>query len=248
MIVLKSDRELKYMRDAGKITANALEEVKKAVAPEVSTQELDRIAEKYIQRSGAKAAFKGYHGFPGNICTSINEEVVHGIPGIRRLHQGDIVSIDVGVLINDYYGDAAVTVPVGSVAPEIEKLLNVTQAALTAGIEKAISGNRLGDISNAVQTVAELNGYGVVRDYVGHGIGRKMHEDPQIPNFGKPGQGPLLKTGMTMAIEPMINLGSYEVQTLEDNWTVVTVDAKVSAHFEHTIAITPNGPEVLTRL
>lgn len=248
MIILKSERELQYMRDAGKIVAKTLEEIKKAVKPEVATQELDRIAEEYIKRSGAIPAFKGYHGFPGHICASVNEEVVHGIPGLRKLKSGDNVSIDIGAVINGYYGDAAITVPVGEVDAEVQRLLDVTEESLSKGIAQAIVGNRLSDISHAVQSVAESHGYGVVRDFVGHGIGRSMHEDPQVPNYGSPGRGPRLKSGMTLAIEPMINMGTPEVKTLDDGWTVVTTDKKRSAHFEHTIAVTSDGPEILTKL
>jgi len=248
MIFLKSDRELNYLRDAGNIVAKTLEELKKAVKPEVTTQELDRIAEDYIKRCGATPAFKGYHGFPGNICTSVNEQVVHGIPGLRKLVNGDNLSIDIGTVINGYYGDAAITVPVGEVDAEVQKLLDVTEESLYKGIAQAIAGNRLSDISHAVQSYAEGFGYGVVRDFVGHGIGRNMHEDPQVPNYGIPGRGPRLKSGMTLAIEPMINMGTHEVRTLDDGWTVVTTDKKRSAHFEHTIAVTSDGPEILTKL
>ncbi|BBB91381.1 MAG TPA: type I methionyl aminopeptidase [Methylomusa anaerophila] len=248
MIILKSQREISYLREAGKIVAETLNEVKKAVKPEITTQELDRIAEQYIKSRGGIPAFKGYHGFPGNICTSVNEEVVHGIPGVKKLKSGDNVSIDIGAIINGYCGDAAITVPVGEVDTEVQKLIEVTEQALHKGIEKAVAGNRLGDISHSIQLYAEEHGYGVVRDYVGHGIGRNMHEDPQVPNYGPPGHGPRLKSGMTLAIEPMINLGTHEVKTLSDNWTVVTVDKKRSAHFEHTIAITADGPEILTKL
>ncbi|EAX47596.1 methionine aminopeptidase, type I [Thermosinus carboxydivorans Nor1] len=248
MIILKSDRELNYLRDAGKVVAKTLAEVKKAVKPDVTTLELDRIAEEYIKGCGATPAFKGYHGFPGNICTSVNEEVVHGIPGLRKLKNGDNVSIDIGAVINGYYGDAAITVPVGEVDAEVQKLLDVTEEALYKGIEQAVAGNRLSDISHAIQKHAEAHGYGVVRDYVGHGIGRNMHEDPQIPNYGPPGRGPRLKAGMTLAIEPMVNMGTHEVKALDDGWTVVTLDRKPSAHFEHTVAILPDGPEILTKL
>ncbi|SDF50897.1 type I methionyl aminopeptidase [Sporolituus thermophilus] len=248
MIILKSDRELNYLRDAGKVVAKTLAEVKKAVKPDVTTLELDRIAEEYIKSCGATPAFKGYHGFPGNICTSVNEEVVHGIPGLRKLKNGDNVSIDIGAVINGYYGDAAITVPVGEVDAEVQKLLDVTEEALYKGIEQAVVGNRLSDISHAIQKHAEAHGYGVVRDYVGHGIGRNMHEDPQIPNYGPPGRGPRLKAGMTLAIEPMVNMGTHEVKALDDGWTVVTLDRKPSAHFEHTVAILPDGPEILTKL
>lgn len=248
MIILKSEREISYLRDAGKIVAETLAEIKKAVAPGITTLELDQIAEKYIKSCGARPAFKGYHGFPGSICASVNEEVVHGIPGIRKLKSGDIVSIDIGAVINGYNGDAAITVPVGEVDADVLKLLQVTEESLYKGIEQAIAGNRLSDISHAVQAHCEQYGYGVVRDYVGHGIGRNMHEDPQVPNYGAPGRGPRLKSGMTLAIEPMVNLGTYEVKTLDDGWTVITLDGKRSAHFEHTIAITDSGPEILTKL
>lgn len=248
MIILKSERELRYMRDAGRIVAGTLEEVKKAARPDVTTQELDKVAEEYIKGAGAIPAFKGYHGFPGNICTSVNEQVVHGIPGLRRLKSGDNVSIDIGAVINGYYGDAAITVPVGEVDAEVAKLIEVTEASLYKGLAQAVAGNKLSDISHAVQVEAEAHGYGVVRDYVGHGIGRNMHEDPQIPNYGPPGRGPRLKPGMTLAIEPMINMGTYGVRTLDDGWTVVTADGKRSAHFEHTVVVTENGPEILTKL
>jgi methionyl aminopeptidase len=248
MIILKSDREIEYLRDAGQIVAKTFGEVRKAIRPGITTLELDRIAEEYIKGCGAIPAFKGYNGFAGNICASVNEEVVHGIPGLRKLKNGDNVSIDIGAVINGYNGDAAITVPVGEIDAEVQQLLDVTEQSLYKGIEQAVLGNRLGDISHAVQKHSESYGYGVVRDFVGHGIGRNMHEDPQIPNYGIPGRGPRLKTGMTLAIEPMINMGTYEVRTLDDGWTVVTADGKRSAHFEHTIVITPDGPEILTKL
>ena len=248
MIILKSEREINYMRDAGKIVAKALSEVRKAAKPNVMTLELDEIAEKYIKNCGATPAFKGYHGFPGNICSSVNEEVVHGIPGLKKLKNGDTVSVDIGAVINGYYGDAAITIPVGEIQTEVQRLLDVTEQSLYKGIERAIINNRLSDISHAVQQHAESFGYGVVRDYVGHGIGRNMHEDPQVPNYGQPGRGPRLKPGMTLAIEPMINMGTHEVTTLDDGWTVITSDGKRSAHFEHTIAITHDGPEIMTKL
>lgn len=248
MIILKSEREISYLRDAGQIVAHTLAEVKKAVKPGVTTLELDHIAEKYIRGRGAIPAFKGYHGFPGSICASVNEQVVHGIPGPRKLKDGDNISIDVGALINGFNGDAAITVPVGEVDAEVQKLLQVTEESLFKGIEKAVAGNRLSDISHAVEAHCNQYGFGVVRDYVGHGIGRNMHEDPQVPNYGPPGRGPRLKSGMTLAIEPMVNLGTHEVKTLADDWTVVTRDGKRSAHFEHTIAITDGQPEILTKL
>ena len=236
------------MREAGRIVAETLELIRQAVKPDVTTQELDRIADEYIRERGAIPAFKGYNGFPGSICASVNEEVVHGIPGPRKLKNGDIISVDIGTLINGFYGDAAMTFPVGEVTPEVAQLLKVTEESLYKGIAQAVADQRLYDISHAVQIHAEEFGYGVVRDYVGHGIGRKMHEDPQIPNYGAPGRGPRLKPGMTLAIEPMINMGTYEVKTLRDNWTVITRDKKWSAHFEHTIAVTDGEPEILTRL
>ena len=248
MIILKSEREINYLRDAGRIVAETHQEVKKAIKPGVTTLDLDKIAEEYIKSRGAIPAFKGYHGFTGNICASVNEEVVHGIPGLKKLKSGDNVSIDIGAVINGYNGDAAITVPVGEIDAEVQKLLDVTEESLYKGIEQAIVGNRLSDISHAVQIHAEEQGFGVVRDYVGHGIGRNMHEDPQVPNFGSPGRGPRLKSGMTLAIEPMVNLGTYEVETLDDGWTVVTLDGKRSAHFEHSIAITDGKPEILTKL
>ncbi len=248
MIILKTDKEIAYMRDAGQIVAGALAELKKAVSPDATTGFLDQVAEDYIVKAGAKPAFKGYHGYPGTICASVNEEVVHGIPGLRKLKSGDTVSIDVGAVINGYNGDAAITLPVGKIDAQIQRLLDTTEQSLYAGIAKAMSGNRLTDISHAIQSHAEACGFSVVRDYVGHGIGRSMHEDPQVPNFGIPSRGPQLKPGMTLAIEPMVNIGTYEVETLADGWTVVTRDRKRSAHFEHTIAITPQGPEILTRL
>ncbi|MGB9802942.1 MAG: type I methionyl aminopeptidase [Desulfofundulus sp.] len=248
MIIIKSQRELRYMRDAGRVVAGVLNELSRAVKPGVTTAELDRLAEDFILARGARPAFKGLYGFPASICTSVNEQVVHGIPGLRKLESGDIISIDVGAEINGYFGDGAATFPVGDVSPEARKLLAVTEGALYEGIRCARQGNRLSDISHAVQSYVEKHGFSVVRDYVGHGIGRNMHEEPQVPNFGKPGRGPRLKAGMTLAIEPMVNAGTHEVRTLEDNWTVVTRDSRLSAHFEHTIAVTDGEPEILTRL
>lgn len=248
MITLKSDREIAFMREAGRIVALAIAELKKTVAPGISTKELDAIAEKLIRKCGANPAFKGYNGFPASICASINEEVVHGIPGLRKLKNGDIISIDVGAEINGYFGDAAITLPVGDIDPKLADLLLVTEASLYQGIKEARLANRLSDISHAVQQYVEDNGFSVVRQYVGHGIGSAMHEEPQVPNFGKPGRGPRLQHGMTIAIEPMVNMGNYEVYTKEDKWTVVTKDNLPSAHFEHTIVILEDGPEILTRL
>ncbi len=249
MIILKSERELELMRRAGRIVALAVQELEAAVKPGVTTGELDRLAEDLIKRHNAVPAFKGYQGFPGSICTSVNDEVVHGIPGPRKLQEGDIISIDVGVIYRGYYGDMAVTFPVGEVSQEAKRLIKVTRESLYAGVKKAYPGSRLSDISHAVQSYVEANGFAVVRDYVGHGIGQNMHEDPQIPNFGRPGFGPVLKPGMVLAIEPMVNAGTYEVRTLPtDNWTVKTVDGSLSAHFEHSVAVCEDGPEILTRL
>ncbi|MDF9407562.1 MAG: Methionine aminopeptidase 1 [Pelotomaculum sp. PtaB.Bin013] len=248
MITCKSEKELSYMRDAGRVVAETLAELTGAVSVGVTTRELDRLAEDYIVKAGARPAFKGLYGFPYSICASVNEEVVHGFPSLRKLTSGDIISIDIGAEVNGYYGDSAVTVPVGEISSDAMRLLKATEESLYRGIEHAREGARLSDISNAVQTCAEGYGYSVVRDFVGHGIGSSPHEDPQVPNFGKPGRGPRLKAGMTLAIEPMINMGTYEVRTLSNNWTVVTLDAKLSAHFEHTIAITDDKPEILTIL
>lgn len=247
MIELKNPAQIERMRKAGKIVADTLELMRETVRPGITTGELDRIAEEYILKCGAIPTFKGYNGFPATLCTSVNEEVVHGFPGLRTLQSGDIISIDCGATFDGYVGDSAITLGVGEISEDLQKLLRVTEEALMLGIPQAIKGNRLQDISHAIQTHVEAHGLSVVRDYVGHGIGRAMHEDPQIPNYGKPGRGPRLEIGMVLAIEPMINLGTYEVKTLSDHWTVVTKDGKASAHFEHTVAITENGPEILTR-
>lgn len=248
MIELKDKYQLQKMRTAGKIVAEVLELMKETVKPGVTTKELDVLAERHIRKYGAIPAFKGYNGFPASLCTSINEEVVHGIPSSRVLKSGDIISIDCGAIYDGYVGDSAITLPVGEISDEDKKLLKVCEESLRLGIAQAHKGNRLQDISHAIQAYVEKNGMSVVRDFVGHGIGRKMHEEPQVPNFGKPGRGPRLEIGMALAIEPMVNLGGYEVVTLEDNWTVVTKDGRKSAHFEHTVAITENGPEILTRI
>jgi methionyl aminopeptidase len=247
MIILKSPTEIELMRAAGRIVAQTLMELGTIIAPGITTKELDRIAEEFITRSGALPAFKGYRGFPASICTSINSQVVHGIPGLNRLENGDIVSIDIGVFYDGYYGDAAATFGVGQISCEAESLIRITRESLAKGIEQAVEGNRLSDISHAIQAHVEGNGYSVVRDYVGHGIGQSMHEDPQVPNFGVPGKGPRLKEGMVLAIEPMVNQGGYNVKTLIDSWTVVTSDGSLSAHFEHSVAITRNGPLILTQ-
>lgn len=246
MIVIKSPAEIETMREAGRITALALRAVGEAVRSGVTTGELDALAEAVIRDAGAIPAFKGYQGFTGTLCTSVDGEVVHGIPGTRRLREGEILSVDCGAVVDGYYGDAARTFPVGSVSEEATRLMRVTREALDAGIERCVVGLRLYDISAAVQAVAEGAGFSVVREYVGHGIGRQMHEDPQIPNYGHRGTGPVLKAGMVFAVEPMINAGAPAVRGLADGWTVVTADGSLSAHFEHTIAITNDGPDVLT--
>ena len=248
MITLKSDRQIEFMREAGRIVAETLALLAAMVVPGVTTQELDQAAEEFIRSRGAIPAFKGYSGFPASICASVNDEVVHGIPGERKLLAGDIISIDTGAVKNGFVGDAARSFPVGQVSPEKMLLLQVTEESLKLGIEQAVIGNHLSDISHAVQAYVEKQGFSVVRDYVGHGIGRQMHEEPQIPNFGRAGHGPRLAKGMTLAVEPMVNMGTYEVRTLLDNWTVVTLDGQCSAHFEHTIAVTPQGPEIMTKL
>lgn len=247
-IIIKTPQEIEKMRVSG----IALRKVHDALAPHVkagvSTMDLEEIAVAKIAELGGKAAFKGYHGYPSALCTSVNEEVVHGMPNAKRiLKEGDILSIDCGVIIDGFYSDAAVTYPIGKVEPRTEKLLSVTKASLEAAIDQARVGGRLFDISAAVQEMCEGEGFGVVREFVGHGIGRSMHEDPQLPNFGSPGKGPRLKAGMVLAIEPMINAGKPEVKVLKDGWTAVTVDGSYSAHFEHTVAITQDGPLVLTR-
>jgi methionyl aminopeptidase len=246
VIVTKSPAEIEIMREAGRITAQTLRAVGESVRPGVTTGELDALAEEVIRGAGALPAFKGYHGFSGTLCTSVGREVVHGIPGKRRLHEGEVLSVDCGAIVDGYYGDAAMTFPVGTVTDEAARLLRVTREALEAGLTRCVVGLRLYDISSAVQTVAEAAGFSVVREYVGHGIGREMHEDPQIPNYGRPGTGPSLKAGMVFAIEPMINAGGPEVHGLDDGWTVVTSDGSLSAHFEHTVAITEDGPAILT--
>ncbi len=246
MIIYKSEHEIEYIRQACKLTADTLTLLAEHVKPGVTTKELDTIAEDYIRSHGGIPSCKGYYGFPATICASVNDEVVHGIPGNRKLKNGDVISIDLVSCVNGYHGDSAITVPVGHVNPKVMRLLQVTEESLFKGIEQAVVGNRIGDISHAVQTYAESAGYGVVRDFVGHGLGRDMHEDPQIPNFGAPNHGPLLKPGMVLCIEPMINMGTHKVSVLDDDWTAVTNDGKPSAHFEHTIVITDKGPEVLT--
>lgn len=249
MIILKSPREINIMRDANKIVAETHQYLKELIKPGISTAEIDKKGEKFIKKNGAEPSFKGYRGYPGSVCISINDEVVHGIPNEKRfLKEGDIVSLDIGTFYEGFNGDAARTHPVGKVSKEAQKLIDVTKKALEQGIKKALYKSRLSDISHAIQNYVEKNGFSVVKEYVGHGIGRDMHEDPQIPNFGSPGHGPLLKEGMTLAIEPMVNIGNFKVETLNDKWTVITEDGSLSAHFEDTIAITKNGPEVLSKL
>jgi methionyl aminopeptidase len=248
VIIIRSNREIERLKRSNAIVAEVLRELKKAIAPGVIAQELDRIAEEVIRSRGAIPAFKGYRGFPKSLCVSINEEVVHGIPNHRRLREGDVVSLDVGVNLNGYFGDAAITLPVAEVDEEAQRLLKVTEQALSMGIEKARVGNRLFDISCAIQAWVESNGFSVVRDFVGHGIGKSLHEEPQIPNFGEAHQGPRLEQGMVFALEPMVNEGTYEVKILSDGWTVVTADGKRSAHFEHSIAITDGEAEILSKL
>jgi len=247
-IVRKDKRELEKMHKAGLLVWGALQELRKLVRPGVTTKDLDAFAERYSAEHDARPAFKGYMGYPGSLCTSINQEVVHGIPSLKRvLKEGDILSMDFGVELDGYYGDAALTVPVGTIKPEREKLLRVTRESLDQAIDKVRPGNRLSDISAAVQGWVEKNGFSVVREFVGHGIGTKMHEEPQLPNYGEAGQGPRLLEGMVLAIEPMVNSGGPGVRVLEDKWTAVTTDGSDSAHFEHTVAVTSNGPWVLTR-
>lgn len=248
MVILKLPEEIEKMRASNLIVAEALMMIKEKVKPGVTTAELDQCAEQLVRQKGAKPAFKGYRGYPFSLCTSINAEVVHGMPSHRMLLPGDIISLDFGVYYKGYYGDAAVTVPVGDVSAETQKLITVSECGLYEGIKQAKPGNRLGDISAAVQSCVEAAGFSVVRDFVGHGIGKALHEDPQIPNFGMQGRGVLLKSGMVLAIEPMVNMGSFKVKILSDGWTVVTEDGKPSSHFEHSVAITDNGPDILSEI
>ncbi len=248
MIILKSLQEIEKIRKACLIVADVLDAIRGLVRPGVTTQALDEFAERFIVAAGAKPAFKGYRGYPKTLCTSVNHEVIHGIPSKAVvLKQGDIIGIDVGTILDGFYGDAAITLPVGTISTEAERLMRVTEESLFRGIAQAQAGNRLYDISHTVQNHVESNGYSVVREFVGHGIGRNLHEDPQIPNFGAPGQGPRLKPGMVLAIEPMVNVGGSATVTQEDNWTAVTADGSLSAHFEHTIAVMPDGPWILTK-
>ncbi|MBN1255040.1 MAG: type I methionyl aminopeptidase [Deltaproteobacteria bacterium] len=246
MIHIKTPAEIEIMRQSNRVVANTLQKLRKAVKPGLTTKELDQIAEHSIRAAGAEPAFKGYRGYPASLCVSINEEVVHGIPDSRKLREGEIVSMDLGAYLNGYYGDSAITVPVGKVSEEAQRLMEVTEQALAKGIEQARDGNRLLDISHAIQSWVEVHGLSVVREYVGHGIGRNLHEDPQIPNFGPPHHGPRLRPGMVLAIEPMINVGTWQVKVLDDDWTVVTADRSLSAHFEHTIAVTDGKADILS--
>jgi methionyl aminopeptidase len=249
MIHLKSAREIETMKGASKIVAEILLELREAVREGMTTAEVDRIAEELTLKKKAKPAFKGYRGFPASVCISVNEEVVHGIPSPKRaLKSGDIVGLDFGVIYDGYYGDSAMTVPIGQVPAEVDHLLKITEQCLYKAIEQAVPGNFIADISSAVQKLAEANNYGIVREFCGHGIGRSLHEDPPVLNYVQNGKGAKIKPGLVLAIEPMINLGSEKVRVLEDGWTVITADGKPSAHFEHTIAVTANGPEILTKV
>ena len=244
---IKSARELELMAQAGQVVGSTLMLIRQALLPGITTGELDALAEREIRSQGALPAFKGYRGFPGSLCVSVNHEIVHGIPGSRVIREGDIVSLDLGAIVGGLYGDSAVTVAVGAVPDDVEELLRVTEAALMAGIGAARPGNRIGDVSAAIQASVEAKGaYGIVREYVGHGIGRALHEEPQVPNYGVPGRGPLLRPGMALALEPMVNLGTHETRLLPDGWTVVTADGSLSAHFEHTMVVTEAEPRIMT--
>ena len=245
-IHLKSPREVEIMREAGRVVALTVQELKRTAEPGMTTKDLDRIAARVFQKHGARSTALGYFGFPGHICVSVNEQVVHGIPGGRRLKEGDLVKVDVAASYRGYVGDTTISFGVGKLRPEVERLVEVTEAALHKGIEQAVAGHRLSDISHAIQQHVEANGLEVVREFVGHGVGRSMHEPPQVPHFGSPGRGPTLKPGMCLAIEPQVNMGGRGVKILEDGWTAVTLDGSWSAHFEHTVAITPKGPVILT--
>ena len=246
MIILKTKQEIEQLRICNQIVARVLEELRQIIQPGITTGELNDRAEQSIKNHGATPAFKGYRGFPAGLCTSINEQIVHAIPDERKLKEGDIISLDLGAKLNGFYGDAAITVPVGNIGNKVEKLLRVTEESLYKGIEQAVVGNMLSDISQSIQAWVESHGFSVVRDFVGHGIGRSLHEEPQIPNFGNPVPNPRLQEGMVFALEPMVNEGSYEIRILSDGWTAVTADGSLSAHFEHTVAITSNGPIILS--
>lgn len=249
VVIIKSQAEIKKIEAAGRVVAEILAGLKEFVKPGITTADVEVYADRHIRQRGAIPAFKGYRGYPSSVCTSVNDQVVHGIPSQSvRLKSGDIISIDLGVILDGFYGDGAITIPLGDVGVEPLRLLQVTEEALYRGIESAVVGNRVSDISAAVQGHVESNGFSVVRAFVGHGIGRSLHEDPQVPNFGRPGQGQRLKDGMTLAIEPMVNAGGADVEILDDGWTAITADGSLSAHFEHTIAVTKNGPKILTKL
>lgn len=247
MITLKSAQEIEILRESNRIVAQILASLRDFIRPGVTTKELNRLAERLTRQKGATPAFKGYNGYPATLCVSVNEEIIHGIPGPKRLREGDLVSLDMGVRYRGYYGDAAITLPVGKVNQRARKLLQVTKESLKRAIEVAVPGNRLSDISYAIQSYAEGEGFSVVREFVGHGIGKRLHEDPQIPNYGPPHRGPFLKVGMVLALEPMVNVGTWRAELLSDSWTAVTADGSLSAHFEHTIAITDDGPLILSR-
>jgi methionyl aminopeptidase len=247
-VIIKSSQEIAIMREAGRVVAAVIDALNREIKPGITTRELDDVAVRVLKKRGAIASFKGYRGFPASICTSVNEEVVHGIPGARVLKAGDIISLDVGAMVNGFHADAAVTLGVGKISSDAQALIETTKGALEAGIAAARNGARLGDVSAAIQSYAESRNFSVVREYVGHGIGRDLHEDPQVPNFGIPGEGISLKKGMTMALEPMLNAGVWRTRVTDNKWTVVTADGKLSAHFEHTIAIADNVPEILTVL
>lgn len=249
MIIIKSDSEIRKIATACRIVAEILNNLKEFIAPGMSTAEIESYVDREIKKRKAVAAFKGYRGYPASVCVSINEQVVHGIPRHSvKIKEGDIVSIDLGVVFDGFYGDGAVTIPIGKVSPEAERLIKITEESFYKGLEKAVVGNRVSDISAAIQNYVESNGFSVVRAFVGHGIGRSLHEEPQVPNFGKPGLGPRLKEGMTLAIEPMVNAGSPDVNILDDGWTAVTSDGSLSAHYEHTVLITKNGAKILTKI
>ncbi len=249
MIIIKSQAEIKKIAAACRIVAEIIEKLKTFVGAGVSTADMENFADSEIRRKKALPAFKGYRGYPASVCVSVNDQVVHGIPSRTvELRGGDIVSIDIGVVLDGFYGDAAITLPVGDISDEASRLIKTTEDAFYAGMEKAVVGNRVSDISYAIQEHVESNGFSVVRAFVGHGIGRSLHEEPQVPNFGKPGHGPRLKTGMTMAVEPMVNAGGPDVRILDDGWTAVTADGSLSAHYEHTVVITGNGAEILTKI
>lgn len=248
MIIIKSQDEIEKIARACKIVAEVLRDLRYFVEPGITTKDIEIFVDKTLAEKNAIAAFRGYRNYPSSVCTSVNDQVVHGIPSNLRLREGDILSIDLGVYLEGFYGDGAITLPVGKISPSAERLLRVTEDALYIGIEKARPGNRVSDISSAIQRYVESHGYSVVRSFVGHGIGRSLHEEPQVPNYGSPGQGPRLREGMTLAIEPMVNEGTYDIKILDDGWTAVTADGKLSAHYEHTVAITENGARILTKI